>query len=254
MHTEDKCLEELELQAIDVFGRELQGPIRLADRAFGIISLCSANVPVAPIDQVPESRRVCLGLLVRLANDVRAVRLLANYGYAVQAMSLLASAMEAGYTVAFIGRDEERAKKWVQHADTARACWPRKQLIEGGLQQLKWLQEGEIGEIQNCVYMHACMAKHANPVLQRLHGYECESGAVRFTSGPALGEPSKGVALQAAWFALLNAVNSVIVALASFVECHLSHNQQSPFFVEELASLMAESLRLAGEGRSRWHE
>lgn len=253
MQVQGECLEDLEYSAIDVFGKELSGPIALADRAFGLINICSAKVPSALVADTPESLRVCLSLLVRLANDIRAIRLLSNYGYAVQAMSLLAPAMEAGYAIAYIGCDEVKARKWVSHTDMAHACWPTKHMIEGGLKQMGWLEEADVTDIQNCVHMRACTAKHSNPVFQRLHGYECDGSIVLFRSGPSLGEPSKDAALRAAWFAILNAANTVVVALASFVECHLSAECQDDLR-EEIGRLLKDSVRLVHVGKSRWHD
>lgn len=72
--------------------------------------------------------------LTRLADEARAVWLLAERGYGMQAMVVASFALEIALTAAVVGFDGDRASKWLQWRNPKRAPWKVRELIRAGVQ------------------------------------------------------------------------------------------------------------------------
>src|SRR6202022_3064181 len=89
--------------------------LKLADQVFDTIAL---TLHLAPIDQnSAASKRVSANLLTQIAQDIKAVGLLASSGFPYQAATVSVSAFEHSMMVASIGNDNARAQRWIDHSD-----------------------------------------------------------------------------------------------------------------------------------------
>ena len=106
--------------------------------------------------------RVQRTLLTRFADDLRAAYLLGERGYAFQAMTMAATALETGFAVAHIRFSERLAQRWLDWKDPHKAPWKVNDLISGAL-------EGDTSELTKGFrywYTFFCWGKHANPLIQ----------------------------------------------------------------------------------------
>jgi hypothetical protein len=99
-HLEERAAESLETaerQAIGVLAAELSGHLSLTEKAFNLIGKLVSSLPQLTIAEISQSRKVATALLVRLSNDLRSAALVACRGYALQALSLVASMYEIAF-------------------------------------------------------------------------------------------------------------------------------------------------------------
>ena len=104
-------------------------------------------------------------LFGRIANDVRAIRILAQLGYGAQACTLAASVFEHAFTFVDTITCGERAAKWSSHADPRHSFLPAGQAIEKFVDKMPWSadQKIEAKHRQRIVYQELCQFKHGNP-------------------------------------------------------------------------------------------
>ena len=73
-------------------------------------------------------------------------------------------------------------------------------------------------------YRQLCWHKHANPLLQKLHGVQISKGEIPSYNGPDTSDTS----IRAAGFALETAAHLTYLAISSFVKNHLPVDRQQP--------------------------
>lgn len=215
--TRGEPLEDAERRALAELEPELRNHTLLAAEAFDLLGAVLTSVPERRLAETPLALRVVAAvLLVRLSNDLRSVVLLTNRGYALQAVSLVASIYEIAYTIALIGSDTALVREWVNHDDPTRPFQEISRMTRNALTKLG-ISDTQAWGRQYRVYRQLCLAKHANPLLQRQHGYQLVNTDVVTMNGPDT-SPS---AIRAGWFALEHAVGLACVAMRSFVGNHV---------------------------------
>jgi hypothetical protein len=103
-------------------------------------------------------------LLPRLADDLRAVWLLAELGYAVQAAAMGASAVETAVVTVKVGRSDAEARRWLDWEHLDRLPWS----IKTACQSLDDAGGDGLGAGTYVWYQSLCLAKHANPRFQQI--------------------------------------------------------------------------------------
>lgn len=167
----------------------------------------------------PHSAEVQARLIVKLSHDLRVIELAAKNSYVLQALGLAATVYELSHAVAFIGSNEDRAKKWEEH-NSSRHSYPspaqrRKAVLATLLAMVPDLPDIEASvDRQEQLYEVFCMAKHGNPKALRFFGVAIDGDTVRLYHGPFV---TKYVVRQAQ-FVLLHAAWLVAGATAVFAE------------------------------------
>lgn len=75
-----ESLGEAERQARERLNVEVDEHLTLTEAAFNLICEILAQIPERPLAEMPQSRKVCTGLLARVSNDLRTASLLALLG------------------------------------------------------------------------------------------------------------------------------------------------------------------------------
>ena len=250
MSDKGESIEEAEIQATKDLEPQLARHLALTDLGIDVIMLALSQAPDLPVLQVPQSRKVATGLLIRIANDARSAALVAMRGYALQACSIIASTYEAAYTIAAIGLDNELAQQWIDHDDPTRPFMEVRKMTHKALVELQVRDPDTQASVEYLNYRQLCMAKHSNPLLQKQHGYKLQGGDVVFINGPDVSEYS----VRAAWYALERAAQLASVAIASFVKNHIP-TDRSAYVMEQVKALGTSRNELAAEAKARgWSE
>jgi hypothetical protein len=239
-------LADVEKAVGDDLESKLIEPAEVSQTAFNLISDALASALDIPVAEVRPSLRVTTALLVRLGNEVRCIALLALRGYAVQAVSLLATVYEVAYAIARIGCDDDVARTWIEHEGPLRPPPPFASVMELTLWVLERLgipNAKEQASSQYRVYTQACMAKHANPLLQTQFGLQREGSSVVAAVGPE----STPAAVRAAWWALGHAAGLSALAVMRYARCHVRADRHAT--IERAAeSIFATAGELAVKG------
>ena len=246
MSHEAESLIDAEQQATAEITPQIRGNLDLCFATFDLVGMALTAVPPRPVRELAHAFKVTTDLLMRLANDLRSVGLLAERGYALQAASLASSIYEVAYTVAFIGADDGLAQEWIRHEDPTRPFRGVWDLTVGVLQKLGLNEVRR--RTQYRVYRQLCLAKHANPILEMIHGYRLEGGDVVGSTGPDVSE----AAVRAARFALEHSVGLVGVAVKAFVMDHVSSAEAAGPLLEQLALVDTRRRELRDEAIARW--
>ena len=242
-----ESLGDAERHAVYSLEPELREHGKMTQFAFDLIGTTLAKTPVILLRDVPQSRKVATSLLVRLSNDLRATALLALRGYPIQAASIVASMYEVAFAVAVIGADKQKAQQWIDHAEPTRSFQNVKSMTSEGLKKLGVPDADNHANKRYEVYSQLCMARHANPLLQKQFGIQVHYDDVVAMNGP---DTSEG-AVRMAWFALDHAAFLSYVALASFITNH------SPMVEQDNLRKQSEALgawrhRLEQAAVQRW--
>lgn len=132
-----------------------------------IESVCRSCIEDVDESEDPGLHRVRAIFAGQLADDLRALQLLAPIGYANQVATLGASAYEVAYLMAFVWDSEERATAWLSHDNVKSLPWPRKKYVTAALAKALPGDANAI-EREEVIYSFLCWHKHANPkALQR---------------------------------------------------------------------------------------
>lgn len=249
-HLEEQTAESLETaerQAIGVLSAELSGHLSLTEKAFNLIGKVVGSLPQLTVAEISQSRKVATALLVRLSNDLRCTALIACRGYALQAVSLVASMYETAFAIAAIGTDDALADQWVTHDDPTRSWKSVYELTRDGLAKLGVPNIDTQTAVEYRVYRQLCMAKHVNPLMQAQHGHQLEGRNVIVANGPDLSEP----AIRAAWFALEHAAGLTFIALSSFIINHVPSEHVSEL-MKEGEAIGASRKDLEARAKARW--
>ena len=241
-----ESIEEAEKKAASVLRSELKDHLELTRGFMNLIGESVVSLGMRPIDECTQSFKVTSQLLIRLANDLRCIGLLAECGYHLQAWTIASSIYEVGITIAFIGGDDELAQKWIDHDKPDQAFL--KNLRTANEEALKkcGLDEPERqAEADYRVYQWLCMGKHANPLLQKEYGVIQQGQDLRLQNGP------DETAVDSLWYAMDHSARYTYVALAAFSRSHLPLEQHN--HVAERANALAskrEQLRITA--KQRW--
>lgn len=245
--TSGESLGEAELAALEILDLELREHARLCGDAFNLVGLALNRMPVRSVDEISSSKKVATVLLIRLSNELLCASLLARRGYPLQAVTLVAAIYEAAFTIAYIGSDEKRARKWIEHEDPTRSFMDMRSMTKEGLAKLGTPDPEAQASVEYKVYRQLCMAKHSNPLLQKLYGYQRRENSVLAMNGPDTSESS----VRAAWFALEHGAALTFIALSSFFLNHLPQNVADEL-CSQLENIGARRKMLEAKAKERW--
>ncbi|MDP3722770.1 MAG: hypothetical protein Q8R91_04650 [Candidatus Omnitrophota bacterium] len=237
-----ESLEDAEKKAAHLLLPELKDHLELIR---GFMNLIGESGGVLPINECAQSVKVTSQLLIRLANDLRCVHLLAERGYHLQAWTIASSVYEVGITVAYIGKDEERAQKWIDHDKPDQPFLNLRTATIEAFKALGISDPENQAESDYRVYQWLCMGKHANPLLQK------EYGLIRWGQGARLQNGPEETAVDSLWYAMDHAARYAYVALAAFAMSHLPIEQHNRI-AERANALAAKREQLRITARQRW--
>ena len=247
MESNGESLGQAEVQAMDTLDAQFRDHALLTEGAFNLIGEVLGRTPETSLREVSQSRKVLTALLARLSNDLRSAALLSLRGYPIQAAALVASMYEVAYTIAYIGSDDSLAQEWIDHDDPTRLFHQVKDLTKKVLAKLGVPDVERQTDRQYRVYRQLCMAKHVNPLFQMQHAYQLRDGHVVSMNGPDTSES----AIRAAWFALEHATRLGFLAVASYVESHISIDQRGDL-KNKIETIGARSQELARKAAQRF--
>lgn len=170
----------------------------------------------------PRAIHACAFLLARLVTDLQGVVHLVRYGYVAPALSLTAGMLEMAHVSMYIGADEDRAEKWLSHADTKTAApWGTFDTVQGVAKSVGVPDETMRRE-WDTIYRTACMAKHGNPLALKQVGY-VERGGDRFIlAGPYLSRDVRAWARMS----LVYAIRYTKLAALKFISDHVPASRE----------------------------
>lgn len=178
----------------------------------------------------------CALLLTRLLNEAHACLHLVRRGYVMQGIALTAGMLEFTYAIGFIGADEARARRWVEHDDAKNSYPPIRQSIEATARAMGAPEEDITREYED-IYRDMCMAKHGNPMVLSQLGVQFIEGTMHVRVGPHVSNE----VVRAARSAIGNVVRFVGLGIILF----LIHHVDDP-----LAEKLATRVRDVYEGRA----
>jgi hypothetical protein len=246
-----QSLESAEKLAAEQLEPHLREHQALATNAFNLIAALLAQVPEAPINQLPKALHVANKLMLRLSNDLRSVQILASKGYPVQALTVAASVCEVAYTVAWIGGDEARAQTWLDHEIPTRTVQDLRTMIRHARTVLQSPDPEGDTKREYHVYEQLCWAKHANPLLEKRYGIEVSPEGVIISSGPDASED----AIRQAWFALEHSTRLIEIAAASFFNNHVQTycpHETVDRLLAYMGFVRENLIKLRAEAITRW--
>lgn len=160
-------LTDLERRVRAQLEASIQDYVDVSAREHNLFIRC-ANA-IAGKDLAPPAA-VMLVATARVLGDLRVCQWAAAHGYALQAEAVAATVHELAYSAAYIGESEQRAEAWLRHENEKKQypeCGHAAVLLDV-LQRLSLSPAHATQEYQ--IYRQLCLAKHGNPVVQRLHG------------------------------------------------------------------------------------
>lgn len=245
-------LKEAEEQATEYLEPHLHLPTDVLVGAHQLLGLAVEAINLRYGGRPPLSARVVIRLAARVGNDLSGIRILTGYGYSSQAMSVGASVCELAFSISYIGSDDNRAQGWLDHGDPTRPFRSVTDLIKEATLQLPVEARTEAFNSAYRVYRQFCMAKHANPLLERHRGLRLGvSGEGIVENGPDLSEGS----IQNAWFALSQSASFAWHAGHSVAITHFTAPQQQVFSDRVLSRVRVGLETLQGEAKKRgWDE
>lgn len=178
-------------------------------------------------------------LLARTVTELQACKHLVQLGYSQQAVTLTGTMQELAHTAAYIGKNEDRASEWFEHADP-RHSYPGsvKETIEDVAKTIGAPQE-ILDREYNRIYRDICMAKHGNPMALGDTVVDSTSDAVLIVSGPCYSPALRRMAHAALQYALRYTTLPCIV----FARDHLTGDAQTTAF-SDLRQLTSEHTQL----------
>lgn len=167
------------------------------------------------VQEVGVAGSVTRRIFVRLMQDLRAVQQLAAIGSASAAGTVASSLAEVAYEVAWVGRDDERAQRWLDHTVPKNAveAWGTRWNEVSALRHADPALARAAVEYEAQVYRQLCMLKHGNSMLQKGLGSVVADGAEYISPLPMLTHNTLG----AAGFAVFHAVRLCLEASADYV-------------------------------------
>jgi hypothetical protein len=201
------------------YADDIQRHLRLADLVFETIALVLHNGSSMAGQNPGASRRVTTNLLTQIAQDIKAVGLLASSGFPYQAVAVCVSTFEHSMMLVSIDKNDARAEKWLQHSAKGHNIETVKELVRRALKNLDRDHAGiadRLGDLYEGMHQPLCAFKHGNPMVQQhIHSAAANSSPLSiFTVGNRR-------AVIAAFWALETAIRSGWLALLSFVTHHV---------------------------------
>jgi hypothetical protein len=171
---------------------------------------------------VTDLYRVHATLLVRVLHDLRGSILCALAGYTMQSWTVAASCFEAAHTIGFIGRDETRAKKWLEHDSIEQSATPAYTGVENTIAFLgieaDATKRKTLVEESYAIYRYLCMAKHVNPIAERDRYIFLVDGKPNLLLTPPFTRRRRAEAR----LGVILAIRSTTIALWAFDAAHVS--------------------------------
>lgn len=230
-----QSIEDAETAAFAALKSALGEHAGLSTSLFNLIGETISSIPPGLVTDMPSSLKVALSLCTKMSNDFRVVSLLALLGYPVQAATVAASLYESVYIIAYIARNNEIADKWIVHDDPIKPFISVAEMTKSALSNLGVTDSSMVNK-QYAIYSQLCMAKHANPIVQKMLGISFDDGLLTLINGP----DTSLVAERMACFALENAMGFVLaVALSSFIKNHI-HLDKQPALYERLKEVVSK--------------
>ena len=193
---------------------ELSDHLEAARCAYDLVSEALRSVSGRPLTR---AFAVCVPLMIRLCNDLRAAMVLTGLGYPAQANAVVAGMFEVAYTATALDSDPQLVDEWLSHDDPTRLFRPVRWLMEEGLRKIGMPASQEQAAVEYQVYSQLCMLKHAHPRIQMTLGVQVGDQGMRGRNGPDLSEQ----ATRASRFALESACGLACIALAGFLNSHV---------------------------------
>jgi hypothetical protein len=208
----------------DSWRTTLSEHLRLVDRLFETIALTLQRASDIGEKHPSVSRRVTMNLLIQIAQDIKAVSLLASSGFPYHAVTISVSTFEHGMMVASIGSDNARAQKWLDHSDETKNIDSVRQLVELATDNLERAHHGlkaALGDPYKGMFTKLCTFKHGNPMVQQhMH-------SVLGTSFPlSTYSVADRRAVIAAFWAFEAVIRSGWIALLSFIKHHVHGSEE----------------------------
>jgi len=239
-------LEQAEIDASKALEPELRNHLGFSARVYEFICEVLARAPEGPLFQISQSRKVLTVLLLRIANDLRCIDVLALRGYPEQACVLASSVYEAAFTVMMVGSDDVIAQEWVDYDDPNRPFRRIPELTREGLRNIGADPEQHTQRWYT-VYRQLCLPKHQNPVLQTLRGLKLSGTTVIVEGGPDASE--QGIRLS--WFALEHAAALALQASSVFVGHTLAPDRRMGLHAKSM-EIERTALTLRECAANRW--
>ena len=245
-----ETIEDAEKRATDALLPELKDHLELTREFMNLIGESGVSLGMQSRDECTQSFKVTSQLLIRLANDLRCMGLLAERGYPLQVWTIASSIYEIGITIASIGGDDELAQKWIDHDKPDQAFLRKlKTATKEALKKCGVDNPAKQAEADYRVYQWLCMGKHGNPLLQKEHGLIQQGRDISLQNGP---DTSK-TAVGSLWYAMDHAARYTYVALAAFAKGHLPIEQHNRI-AERANALAAKREQLRTMARQRWSD
>ena len=187
---------------------ELRDYVDVLGKAYNLLG---EIVEASNVNQLSLSAKVQVMLAARLQEDLRSVDLTASLGYALAALTHASVVREVAYGMMYLDSDD-RALAWWAHQKENKA-YPEcghKDVLRDVLGRRFGRADAVDQEYK--VYTDMCLAKHANPVLQREYGVLKSPAAIHVVSHPFY---SADVVLFCK-FALAHSIRAVTTAALLF--------------------------------------
>ena len=94
-------------------------------------------------------------------------------------------------------------------------------MVQDAIAQLKLPNHKDVVTKHYNTYRQLCMAKHANPLLEKSFGVRDEEDRSVLEAGPAFDED----AFRKAWYALANGADLASIAIEFVLRCHIAREQ-----------------------------
>ena len=220
-----KSLEALEQENITLLRGQLADHFALLESARDLLMqevyLALDSAKHDQQDPLPLDLQVAVQIVTRIANDCRSVTLLAEKGYVLQSMGLVATIFEMCIVGLDLFGNAPKAEQWLKHTDPYQ--WNDKgpkDLTKQVLQKLGF-SDADV-EKEWGYYKWLCVGKHGNPVLQRQYGRSVTLyGKQQFGNYVEAGPQVTDEAIEELWFTLGMLFRAVGRVLTSFSNPYL---------------------------------
>lgn len=236
-------INELEDQIASEMMPTIQPYLALLQDAYFL----SAEIFRSALPEVNPSlaKQICCKLLMRLNNDLRAIFMLVNVGYDVQANCVAASVYECAFTIGTIWDNPELSKEWINWDDPKKtfrdAFTLTKMCLENYGQHKDWTN------VMYKLYRQLCWGKHLNPIAEQQGGMERGGNIIDYIPGPRADD----LTLRGVCFCCAYAVLFTLIGMQMFIQKHTKPENQQ-LMTRKLQALGIRQHDLYKEGLARW--
>lgn len=189
-------------------------------------------------------------LLARVLQDLRCITSIAPLGYTMQAWTIASSAFEASYALGFIGSNQDRARRWLEHKDMKNLPWPTYDAVSNSLRYLDIGEDAssqhDLAQNEYKLYTYLCMAKHVNPLPERNRYWFTRSGSTRLLLTPVYTPARAAEARLGLSLALRSTTNAIWIFRKTHVDA-------APDLDQRLLDLASRSANLFREWKRDSH-